>query len=246
MAKGTEIAIVDKFEITNINDDIKAVIVEEMDGLGMIPFEIVKMPSGGGLTFQIGDDDDPEIEKELRGVIVYHHPVNTFWRESYSGNNAQPDCASYDGKTGVRTETGEVVDCESCPYNQYGSAENGRGKACKNSHRLYILREGEMIPVILSLPPSSLKELKNYIAKKIVLKGRRAFECLTKITLKKDVNADGIAYSKAVFSKEGELSREIVDSLMPTIEWIKEMALSESMARPIDIEEKIDEDDPFR
>ena len=47
MAKGTEIATVDKFEITNINDDIKAVIVEEMDGLGTIPFEIVKMPSGG-------------------------------------------------------------------------------------------------------------------------------------------------------------------------------------------------------
>ena len=120
MAKGTEIATVDKFEITNINDDIKAVIVEEMDGLGTIPFEIVKMPSGGGLTFQIGDDDDPEIEKELRGVIVYHHPVNTFWRESYSGNNAQPDCASYDGKTGV----GFVH------------------KYCYNKQKVYIMEDG--------------------------------------------------------------------------------------------------------
>ena len=52
--------------------------------------------------------------------------------------------------------------CAKCRYNQFGSGESG-GKACKNRRRIYILREGEVFPVLLSLPTGSLKEFTRYI-----------------------------------------------------------------------------------
>ena len=47
--------------------------------------------------------------------------------------------SSHDGKQGVERETGEIKDCALCPYNQFGSDD--KGKACKNVHRVFILRE---------------------------------------------------------------------------------------------------------
>lgn len=92
--------------------------------------------------------------------------------------------------------------------NQFGSDEDGRGKACKNVHRIYMLREDNPVPLILSLPPTSLKYMRDYIGKRILLKGMRCYEAVTKITLKKEKSAGGIAYSRAVFSFVGKLDSE--------------------------------------
>ena len=64
------------------------------------------------------------------------------------------------------------------------------------------------MPIILALPPSSLKSFRDYIGKKILLKGLRCFQAITKITLKKEVNADNITYSRAVFTFQDRLSPE--------------------------------------
>ena len=49
-----------------LNDDLAEVIAEEMNGL-TIEFDRVRIPSGGGLAFEIpGDDpDNPELAKEI-------------------------------------------------------------------------------------------------------------------------------------------------------------------------------------
>lgn len=206
--KKDEIAAVESFELVTLMGDLSEAIAEEMDGLGPIPFDRVKIPSGGGLAFELpGDDDDnPESATELVGVILDHHPVNAYWADAYAGGNEQPDCSSYDGKQGVDRETGEIKDCAACPYNQFGS--DNKGKACKNVHRCYILREGNPVPILLTLPPTSLKYLRDYIAKRVLLKGMRCWQVLTKITLKKEKNAANIVYSRAVFSFVGKLTEE--------------------------------------
>jgi hypothetical protein len=210
MAKN-EIAVTNEgFNLVTLEGELAEAIAEEMDGLGAIPFDRVKIPSGGGIAFELPgeDEDSPEIEKELVGVILYHHPVNAYWKEKFEGGNEQPDCASYDGKMGVDKETGECKSCGDCPYNQFGSGENGNGKACKNAHRIYILREGNPVPLILSLPPTSLKYMRDYIGKKLLLKGMRSYHAVTKITLKKEKSAGGIDYSRAVFTFAGKLTPE--------------------------------------
>ena len=61
-----------------MSDDLKDIIAEEMDGLGAVPFDIIKIPSGGGLSFEVpGENEDtPTVATELVGIIVDHHPVN--------------------------------------------------------------------------------------------------------------------------------------------------------------------------
>ena len=204
-----EIAKVETFELA-INGEIAAMMAEELEGLGEIPFDRVKIPSGGGTAFEVpGDDpDSPDIEKAIIGIIIDHHPVNAYWEHEYDGEKVAPDCSSLDGKEGVEPGTGEVHVCAHCPLNEFGSGEDKKGKACKNMHRLYILQEGNPLPFILTLPPTSIKNFRNYAGKRVVVKGMRIHHVITKVTLKKETNAKGILYSSAQFELFGKVSDE--------------------------------------
>ena len=76
MAKN-ELMVVENFALA-INGEIADIMAEELDGLGEIPFDRVKIPSGGGVAFEIpGDDpDSPDLAKEIAGIVIDHHPVN--------------------------------------------------------------------------------------------------------------------------------------------------------------------------
>lgn len=224
----TALAVQD-FQISPITPDVTEVIKEELDGLGPLPFDTVKVPSGGGIAFEVPGDDpeNPESATELVGVIVHHHAINAYWKDPFTGGNQQPDCASLDGKQGLEVATGELLNCADCPYNQYGSAGDGsNGKACKNGHRIYLLREGEVLPILITLPPTSLRPFKDYLAKRVVLKGKRCYGVLTRITLKKETNAGGIKYSSCVFGKVGDLNATQVQSVLPTVGAVKALAAS--------------------
>ena len=216
MAKN-ELMVVENFALA-INGEIADIMAEELDGLGEIPFDRVKIPSGGGVAFEIpGDDpDSPDLAKEIAGIVIDHHPVNAYWESKYDGQNTPPSCSSMDGKTGIEPETGEVHNCQNCPYNEFGS--DGEGKKCKNMHRLYILQEGSPLPFILTLPPTSIKNWKDYLGKRIVIKGHRPHHVITKITLKKETNKQGIAYSSAQFSIGGKID----DNLKAELDAYKE------------------------
>lgn len=209
MAKN-EIVVASKFNLVTIDADLAEAVAEEMDGLGSLSFDRVKIPSGGGLAFELPgeNEDDTETAPQIDCVILDHHPVNAYWADQYAGGNEQPDCSSIDGKQGVDRTTGEIKSCENCQFNKFGSDKNGTGKACKNVHRLYLLREGSPVPVLLALPPTSLKSMRDYVGKKILLKGMRCHQALTRITLKKEKNAGGITYSRAVFTFMDKLTPE--------------------------------------
>ena len=233
MAKNEVAVSNENFNLVTLEGDLAEAIAEEMDGLGSVPFDRVKIPSGGGLAFEIPGEDgeDPQIATELVGVSLYHHPVNAYWKEKFAGGNEQPDCSSYDGKQGIDRETGECKDCSECPFNEFGSGENGSGKACKNMHRVYIVREGNPVPLIVTLPPTSIKSMRDYIGKSIVLKGMRSYDAVTKITLKKEKNATGINYSRAVFTFAGKLAPEKAAEAKAMAESIKQTS------KNIDIED---------
>jgi hypothetical protein len=186
------------------NKDFMAMIGDEMDGLD-IGFERIKIPSGGVTMFEMPAEDGDETEsvKEFSGVILYHHVLNAFYRSKYTGGSNPPDCGSFDGTTGTGDPGGN---CKSCPYNQFGTGENG-SKACKNRRRVYILREGEVFPLLLSLPTGSLKAFTRYI-KQQLSKGRKLNSVVTRFSLKKAINAGGIAYSQAVFTLDRNLTPE--------------------------------------
>ena len=192
----TEIATKESFAVLPDRDILEEALQEECKGLNFA-LDRVKLPAGGGTVFKVPspDSDESVTVKELVGVIVYNHPAYAMYRDKYTGGNNLPDCGSFDGETGIGNPGGA---CACCPYNQFGSGE-GQGKLCKNKRLLYILREGEMFPLTLSLPTGSLKVFTHYVKSQLT-RGRRLSQVVTKITLKKATNASGIAYSQAVFS----------------------------------------------
>ncbi|MDT8900376.1 hypothetical protein [Anaeroselena agilis] len=185
-----------------LNAEIHELMKEELEGLN-VRFDRVKIPAGGGLLFEMPGEDpeQPDSVKEITGVILYHHAVNSYYRERYAGGNCPPDCGSIDGKIGQGSPGG---DCHVCPLNQFGSGENG-SKACRNKRRIYLLREGEVFPLLLTLPTGSVKVFTDYIAKRIVGRGRHSYDVVTRITLKKATNSTGIVFSQAVFAVDREL-----------------------------------------
>lgn len=232
--KTTELVVLNKnhFDLVPFTQEMKEAIAEELDGINL-RFDMIKTPTAGGLAFEIpGDDpDNPDIAKDITGIIIHHHRVNAYWEGDFDGSNNQPLCSSRDGKVGVEYETGCTRECATCEWNQFGSDRNGRGKACKNMEHLYFLRSGNPLPIVLVVPPSSLKAWQEYLSKGVVLRGKKLAEILTRVTLKKDQNNDGIAYSKYVFTKVDVLSPDEVAYIKPMATALKE--LSCSVATPV-------------
>lgn len=176
---------------------------------GNLRFDKVKIPSGGGLSFEIIDENgEAKPVSELVGVVLDHYPVNAYWEGKYTGENNPPDCSSTDNVTGVIMVDGKSTGkraCADCPHNQWGSdPDGGKGKACKNMIRVYLVEEGSAFPVLLTLPPTSTGNWKDYM-KRLAGKMKSVYGVITKVKLEKDKSEGGIMYSKATFSKFDEL-----------------------------------------
>lgn len=203
--------------------DLGEIFAEELDGLTP-SFERIKIPAGGGLAYEVpGDDpDSPDSVKEFKAVILYHHPISYYYKEEYTGGNNPPDCGSMDGRIGIEAESGEIKQCADCEFNKFGSGKNG-AKACKQKRRIYLLREGEALPIILSLPTGSLAEFSKYVMR-LLSKGKKTVSVVTKFTLKKAQNSGGINYSQAVFAVDRNLTEEELKNVLPLAEQVKAMA----------------------
>jgi len=207
--------------------------MEELDGLGSLSFEKIKIPSGGGIAFEVPGDDpeSPEIQKAIEGVIVHHQTKNVYFRDAYTGateEGNQPDCASADGKTGVMRDSGTEKSCATCKYNQFGSGRDGFGKACQNRVDLYILMDGEVFPKVLSLPATSLKDFKAYLAMRVVARKQKLCQVRTRITLKKAKSKSGIDYSTCVFAKAGDVPQDQLPDILEMKELCRGIALSQA------------------
>ncbi len=68
---------------------------EEMVGMD-VSFDRIKIPAAGGTVFEVPGSDPGETDavKEFSGVILYHHPLFSYYRERFSGGNAAPAAAA--------------------------------------------------------------------------------------------------------------------------------------------------------
>lgn len=202
--KNNELTAESKGYLNLADNDFSKMMEEELDGLD-VTFEKIKIPSAGAITFEVpGADGEPDAVKEFSAVILYQHPIFCYYKSKYTGGSNQPDCSSFDGRRGTGEPGGE---CRICPLNQYETAGEGKGKACKNRRRIYVLREGEVFPMLLSLPTGSLKEFTNYL-KRLLTRGRKSNHVVTRFTLQKATNSGGVIYSQAQFAVERLLTPE--------------------------------------
>lgn len=174
------------------------------DDFSAADLDRVRVPGAGGLMWEIPTAEGSRNESELNGIIIYHQTGRGYWPSQYNGDNSPPKCASMDGVCGHGEPGG---DCSVCPFNQYESAESGAGKACKETRTLLLLQENELIPTVLRIPPSSLKDFKAYLLR--LAKGaRRIQHVVTCMTLERDKSKGGITYSRIKFKTVLSLNPE--------------------------------------
>jgi len=161
------------------------VIRENVGGHGLNSFDLprVKIPAGGSTTWEIPTLEGPSAARAVDGVIIHWNTRRAYWQDK-NVTGAPPDCSSNDGLIGFgwnsQEPDAESKDlqydpdgraifshvCSACPLggdNAWGSAvdakgEPSRGKACKEIRQLFVLMPGELLPIIVSLSPTSISE----------------------------------------------------------------------------------------
>lgn len=185
--------------------DIGEVIEENLGGENISTQDLVriKVPAGGSKIWSIPSisGDDEEL-KELEGIILFTQVQRAFWQEDYTGGSTPPDCFAADGKVGEGSPGGQ---CLRCPNSKFQSASNGRGQACTQKHAMFLLRQDSLLPMIVSIPPTSLKNSKGYLLD-LISKRKMISSVITRLTLTQDKNNDGMKFSKVEFKDVGDIS----------------------------------------
>lgn len=152
-------------ELTNPQDIIKAQIE------GMV--KRTTQPTGGKIRnigvklskeFVIPTDDGDEhrVRGPIEVVVLDFINNNQFYKKSYdAGDDDPPDCWAQAWNLEDMAPDPKLVkepvhpQCEGCPMNEYGSAEKGTGKACKNRRKVALKLVGDDENLyIISVSPS--------------------------------------------------------------------------------------------
>ena len=200
-------AVIEQFAIANIDPtDLSDIIRENLGGQSMTAFELDRahIPTGGGQTWTIPTLEGEREEKEIDGVVIFKKTQRVYWAQEFTGEGTPPDCSSQDGAVGFGSPGGA---CEVCVLNSWGSSTKGgaRGKACKEMTVVFVLRKEGILPLVIILPPTSIRPFRKYMLR-LASAGLSYSAVMTRFTLEKDKNADGIKFSKAVPAMLSQLS----------------------------------------
>lgn len=210
---GKELAVVNNYAVMNLDGDPKNALAENLgdEKIDARDLEKIQVP-GSGSTMWVVPTLEGEIEtKELLGIIVNTKNIRLFWSNSLdeTGGGEPPACYSDDGIHGVGDPGGL---CETCLNAQWGSGKGEKAQACQSRRLLFILLPDSILPAVLSVPPSSLRGAKQYLLR-LASKGTPVHSVVTKLTLTKDKNDAGIAYSKINFSVATRLDGETAEKI---------------------------------
>jgi len=202
--------------------------LQETLGGRLRPYDLQRIvwPSGKATTWEIpqaGGDTMPV--KEIIALPILTTVSRQFWEKKSSGPDTTPPvCKSDDGERGHPTERGRELgatgDCRTCPLAQWGA--NNTPPACKERRELFILREGDMFPMVLSIPPSSLKVWKEYV-RPLGFQGLPHWMAITRFKLQTATNPNGDPYAQLklefvgkVDPNQKEVLKQYREALMAT------------------------------
>jgi hypothetical protein len=159
----------------------------------------IKVNPGTALWLIPGLEGDSTAQA-IDGVIVAARDTRVYYASKDAGN-VPPDCSSMDCITGVGKPGGA---CAGCPLAEWESGENG-AQACKQVKQLFLLRGASLLPEVVSLPPTSLKSIRQFFLK-LATQGIQYFHSILRIELEKAQNAQGKTYGRAVMRFVRKLS----------------------------------------
>lgn len=138
----------------------------------------IAAPSGDRIYIQnnsIFKTPDGQEGEALQVVVVEFISSNMMYDRAYDKNNPSPPACFAIGPEpstlvpSTNSPSVQAGTCSACPNNQFGSAANGKGKACKNTRLLAVMPLWELddpnneAPIwIMSVPPASIKAFDGY------------------------------------------------------------------------------------
>lgn len=226
-----------------LTNDPKAIIEALVANIGNSPltesaFTKIKVPGSGGTFFEIPTIEGPIPEKELIGVIVFHTPSRAYFDRPYdeAGDEDKfPVCSSDDGLVGIGEPGGN---CQACPLSKFNTAVKaggkvGKGQACSEKKRLFMMRGDQMFPDLIQVPATSLQACTNFLLS-LAKSAIRYDRALIGISLKKVENGDGVNYAEMEF----RFIRKLQEAELPAAEaWntLTKTIMAESSARAREI-----------
>jgi hypothetical protein len=145
---------------------------------------------GGHFSYQGANLGD-----QLSVVVLDTAYDNAFYTEAFDPDNPQPPVCfaigkiEADLKPSAQAPKPQAARCAECRYNQFGTAEVGKGKACKNVIRLALLpydasgnlKDAES--ALLKLMPTAVRPWGAYVRKLTALEGRPPFGVVTHLKI---------------------------------------------------------------
>lgn len=119
--------------------------------------------------------DEKELKSPLRVIVLGYSMVNSYYDDDYDPENpSSPACYAIGevGKENVMAPPDSVPKrqhekCTGCPQNAFGTADKGKGKACRNQRRVAVMMADDTRPdpqiALLTLPPTALKPFSSYV-----------------------------------------------------------------------------------
>ncbi len=204
--------------------DLEEILSENLGSDDLTEFDLdrVKIPSGGATQWRVPTLEGEVETKTLDGVIIYWKNARAYWSTKFGEGDNVPDCTSTNGEYGVGDPGG---DCKYCPLAQFGSAPGG-GQECTQMRMLFIVRPDSLMPVVVVLPPTSIKPARQYFLR---LAGAQKpyWAVVTRLTLERTKNKDGIEFSVAhpqlLKSLDGETAehfRRLAQSMRPAFQQV--------------------------
>lgn len=200
MAKEKSLAVIEpsEYAVMKLGEGEMASLIKENCAGGVDRFDMdkVTMPTGGGLQFAVPNlEGSEDMVDSIEGVCILFKDGRSMWHESFDegGGGGPPDCSSSDMTTGIGDPGGS---CLACPLSRFGSGK-GNSQKCKQTRLLFVLRPDTLLPLIVALPPTSLKAAKKYFLR-LTTHGVAYHQVVTRLSLERDKNDDGVKYSKIV------------------------------------------------
>lgn len=179
----------------------------------------VPTPGSGGTTWTWVGVSGEEHEKEIVGILVCYQMRGVLWPSEEPGKSA-PLLVSHDLLTAemVGDNPGDIdlAELEKCrlpdgrfdwarlPWNQWGSGKNGIGKRCKEQRLLFVLRQEDVWPMVITAQPGSLKTVRPFVHRLPVAHWR----AVVSLGLQKVPSKGGIDYAQIVPKLVGTLTKE--------------------------------------
>lgn len=193
---------------------------------------------GGGQFFSIragtlSVNGSPIPNNEMAVVVLDHVLLNAHYGAEYDSENPMPPVCYAFGRDAATMAPHEAAtkkasaQCKGCPNNEFGTAEKGKGKACKNTIRLACIPAGTMSNgrfeafddpeafssaqvAYLGLPPTSIGAWGAYVKSLAGALKRPPFGVFTKVKVVPDPKSQ----VKVTFELLGPAPSELVGVLM--------------------------------